>query len=49
MKENPCDGCCYKKHHNGDLTKCNYLTPDQHCLINEHYVYEIPKPTTKRS
>ena len=34
MKENPCDGCCYRKWHNGDTTKCNFLIKHE-CLIYE--------------
>lgn len=32
MEEEFCDGCCYKKWHNGDITKCNYLSEEE-CLI----------------
>ena len=33
QKENACDGCCYKKWHNGDTSKCNYLNKDKHCMV----------------
>lgn len=26
MKEQSCDGCCYRNWHNGDISKCNYLS-----------------------
>lgn len=29
-----CDGCCYKEWHNGDITKCNYLSHNE-CLVYE--------------
>lgn len=34
-KKNHCDGCCYREWHNGDTTKCNYLSNNR-CLINEY-------------
>lgn len=44
-KTNNCDGCCYKKWHNGDVSKCNYLSQNR-CLINEYeenYIYKIKR------
>lgn len=32
--ENVCDECCYRDWHNGDVSKCCYLSGNR-CIINE--------------
>lgn len=34
-EENHCDGCCFRKVHNGDIEKCNYLSRNR-CIVNEY-------------
>ena len=39
-EERQCDECCYEEWHNGDRSKCNFLTNDYRCLIEEARTYE---------
>ena len=35
VKEKHCDGCCYREWHDGDITRCCYLSNNR-CLVNEY-------------